>query len=157
MCINFTWKCRVRVRVVFLCLLRACLPSHATLKWIYQQHFQKQGWVHLFTLNFEFHNRYNKLLLRNSESGEIAWCSVSNTEWGFCVFFLLTKTCFFSKHPQKRVKKTKKLVGWFSLENNGFSQPWLSFKLLVIFLWSHDLEQVTSLSIWLGVRSTPTV
>jgi len=28
--------------------------------------------VHLFTLNFEFHNRYNKLLLCNSENVDIA-------------------------------------------------------------------------------------
>jgi len=46
----------------------------------------------------------------------------------------------------------KKQVGWFSFrKKTGFSQPWLSFNLFAIFLWSHDLEQVTSLSVWLGV------
>jgi len=30
--------------------------------------------VHFFTLKFECHNRYNKLLLCNSASGDIAWC-----------------------------------------------------------------------------------
>ena len=51
--------------------------------------------VHLFTLNFQYHNRY-KLLFCNSENGVVAWRNVNNTEWGF-VFFLITKTCFFSK------------------------------------------------------------
>jgi len=33
--------------------------------------FKNKDGVHLFTLNFEFRYRYNKLLLYNSENGEI--------------------------------------------------------------------------------------
>jgi len=33
---------------------------------------QNQRWVHFFTLNFECHNRYNKLLLCNYENSDIA-------------------------------------------------------------------------------------
>ena len=44
--INLTWNYRVCVRVVFLCLLCACLPGLTK---------NKDG-VHFFTLNFECHN-----------------------------------------------------------------------------------------------------
>ena len=42
--------------------------------------------VHFFTLKFECHNRYDKLLLCNSENGDIACCNKNNSQWGF-VFF----------------------------------------------------------------------
>jgi len=53
-------------------------------------------------------------------------------------------------------------VGWFTFrKKTGVSQPSLSFDLFVIYLWSHDLEQVTSLSVHIttgcDVCRTPTV
>jgi len=42
--------------------------------------------VHLFTLNFECCNGYNKLLLCYYETGDTAWYSKNNSEWGVCVF-----------------------------------------------------------------------
>jgi len=60
---------------------------------------------------------------------------------GFCIFN--DKNLFLFKTPKNRVKRQTNEVCWFSLKN-GFSQPWLSFNLFVIFLRSHDVEQVTS-------------
>ena len=69
--------------------------------------------VHLFTLNFKFYNRCNKLLLCNSENGDVAWCNVSNTEWGFCVF-LNNKNLFRFTTPKNGLKKQKAEVCWFT-------------------------------------------
>ena len=60
---------------------------------------EKKGGVHFFTLKFGRHNRYEKLLLCNSASGDIAWCNKNNSKWGF-YFWIRTKTCFFSKKIQ---------------------------------------------------------
>ena len=49
------------------------------------------------------------------------------------------------------LKKQKKQVGWVFL-----NPDYLSI-LFVIFPWSHDLEQVTPLSGWLGVRRSPRI
>jgi len=62
--------------------------------------------VSFFTLKYECHCMYNKLLLCNSENGDIASCNKNNSEWGCCVFSL--KNCFFSKNPY-----LKKLGGLF--------------------------------------------
>jgi len=57
------------------------------------------------------------------------------------VFVLL----FLKKKAKPGFKKTGGLG--FS-KNPGFSQPWLSFNtLFMIFSWSDNLEQVTSLSV----------
>jgi len=104
--------------------------------------FKNKDGVHLFILNFEFHKRYNKLLLCNSENGDIAWCIVSKAESGFCVF-LLTKTCFFSTHSNIRVKKTKNTGGLvFSWKQRVFStliifQFFCDFPLTARFGTSH--------------------
>jgi len=65
------------------------------------------------------------------------------------VFFLITKTFFFSKKNKKNglTNKTRKWVV-FLLEKTVFYQPWLSCDLFVILHWSHDLEHVTSLFHW---------
>jgi len=55
--------------------------------------------VHFFTLGFACHNRYNKLLLCDSQNGDIARCNKDNSEEGFCVF---------SKKEQKPVSFPKK-------------------------------------------------
>jgi len=68
------------------------------------------------------------------------------------LFFKKNKTLFLSKTPKKRIKKTD------LFKKNGFFVTMIIFQLFfVIFAWSHDLEQVTSLSVWLGVHRTPRV
>ena len=43
--------------------------------------------VHFFSLTFECHNKYNKLLLcSNSANDGIAWCTKNNWEWGLRFF-----------------------------------------------------------------------
>ena len=66
---------------------------------------------------------------------------------GDFVFSLKNKTYFFSKKQKTRIKK-----------NPGFFSTLIIFQsFFMIFSWSHDLEQVTSLSVWSGVRRTPRV
>jgi len=93
---------------------------------------ENEDGVHFFTLNFECHNRHNKLLLCNFKDGDIAWCNVNNTEWGFCVFFI-TKTCFLKKTTKKTDWKNKKtLVGSFCFRKK---RVFLNPDYLSIFLW----------------------
>ena len=94
---------------------------------------------------------YNKLWLRNSANDDIAWCNENNSEWGFCVFFEKTKTCFIKKTDLKKPRR----VCFFKLR--VFLKPDYRSILFEIFPWSHDLEQVTSLLVWIGVRRTPRV
>ena len=81
---------------------------HLGLNWPTTLCKNKDG-VHFFTRNFECDNRYNKLLLCNSENGDIAWCNKNNSE------------CFFpfslKKEQNLALKKTKNP---FFLEKNGF-------------------------------------
>jgi len=50
----------------------------------------------------------------------------------------------------------KKTGGLEFFEKNGFFLTLAIFEsFFVIFPWSHDLEQLTLLSVWLGVRRTP--
>ena len=153
-CINLTWNCRVCVRVVFLFLLCACLPRLNTLEWIDEQHFENKDGVHFFAFSSECHNRYHKLILCNSEIGDIAWCNVNNTEWGFCAFFN-NKNLFLFKKPKRRIKKTKNADGLVVFLKKLFFSTLVYFGLFMIFLWSHNLEQVTSLSVWLGYSIGP--
>ena len=78
--INLTWNGRVCVGVVFLYLLCAFLPNFTTLEWIDQQLYENKDGVHFFTLGFECHERYNKLLLGDSQNGDIAWFNKYNSE-----------------------------------------------------------------------------
>jgi len=72
--INLPWNCRVCAGMVFLFASRMLAkPYHLGVNWPSTLRENKDG-VHLFTLNFECHNRYNKLLLCDSENGDIAWC-----------------------------------------------------------------------------------
>ena len=88
-----------------------------------------------------------KWLLCNSENGDIAWCNENNSQWGFVFFYKKNKNLFLLKKNKKiRITKTKNRWAFFVLKT-GFSQPRLSFNLFVIFPSSHDLEQVTSLSV----------
>jgi len=58
----------------------------------------------------------------------------------------------FRHVPKKRIKKNKKAGGLV------FFSTLITFQsFFVIFPWSHDLQQVASLSVWLGVRRTPRV
>jgi len=63
---------------------------------------------------------------------------------------------FLFKKTQKKtnLKKTRGLE--FFLKN-GFNATLIFQSFFVIFPWSYDLEQLTSLSVWLGVRRTPRV
>jgi len=70
---------------------------------------------------------------------------------GVFVFFFRTKTCFLSNNPKQGLKKQRKQVGWIFLNPDYLS---ILFR---FFSWSHNLQQVTSLSVWLGVRRTPRV
>jgi len=59
----------------------------------------------------------------------------------------------FKEKLQTRIKKQE---GCF--ENKRVFSTLIIFQFFfAIFSWSHDLEQVTSLSVWLGVRRTPRV
>jgi len=60
------------VGVVFLFALRMLAKSyHFGVNWPATLCENKDG-AHFFTLKFECHNRYNKLLLCNFEDGDIA-------------------------------------------------------------------------------------
>jgi len=49
-------------------------------------------------------------------------------------------------------------TGELDLKKKGFFPILIIFQsFFVIFLWSHDLKQATSLSVWLGVRRIPRV
>ena len=81
--------------------------------------------VHFFTINFECHNRYNKLLLCNSENSDIAWWNKDNSE---CFFFRFPKEknniLFLLKKTKTGFQKTKKKqVGCFFWKKTDFSQP----------------------------------
>ena len=90
--------------------------------------------VHFFTLNFECHNRYNKLLLCNSENGDIAWCNTNNSEF-FSVFLKTrTKSCFFRKKRFFFQKKTKKRV---FLNPGAVGQ-----QTAVLFTWPGQLDRL---------------
>jgi len=90
--------------------------------------------VHFFTLNFECHNRYNKLSMCSPENGDIAWCNKNNSKWGFSVFRKRrTKTCFLIKKQKNVFFKTKNLGGLFFLKKSWF------FSTLVSTQWRASL------------------
>jgi len=107
-----------------VCCAHACqaLPLWSELT---NNTLRKQRWGTFFTLNFECHNRYNKLLLCNSENGDIAWCNKTNTEWGLSVLKKRTKTSFFLKKRKKTFFcKYPKINRWVVfLKQASFSQP----------------------------------
>ena len=95
-------------------------PYHFGVSWPTTLCENKDG-VHFFTLKVECHNRY-KLLLCNSENGDIAWCNKNNSQWEFCVFFGNRKLfLFLIKQKYPNWKKQKKLGGLFFLKNGFFS------------------------------------
>jgi len=122
-------------------------PYHFGVNWSTTVCENKDG-VHFFTLKFECHNRYNKSLLCNPENRDIAWYNENNSQWRFCVFFQYEQKPVSCKKKQKnRIKKNRWVV--FLLKRVFLNPDCLLF---VIFPWSHDLEQVTSISVCLGVR-----
>ena len=106
--------------------------------------------VHFFTLKFECHNRYNNLLLCNSENGDIAW---RNKNRFLCFFRKEQKPVSFQKYKKNRIEKSTKTGGLFWKKRFFLNTDCLSI-LFVILRWSQDLEEVTSPSVWLGVRRT---
>jgi len=150
--INVKWNGKVCVGVAFFCLLCACLPSPTTLEWIDQQYFAKtkMGYISL-------PSDLNAILI-----GITSYClilkmvilhdAIKQFRIGFLYFFWKkNENLFLFKKTKKRLKKTCELLFW----NPFFSILIIFQSFFVIFLWSHDLEQVTSLSVWLGVRRTP--
>jgi len=124
------------VWVAFLCLLCVFLPKPCPfgVNWPTTLCENKDG-IHFFTLKFECHNRYNKLLLCNSENGDIASCDKNISKWSFCVFLCKkNKKLFLFKKT-----KNEKQVGCY-FDKSGFSQPRLSFNPFCDFPWSHTLE-----------------
>ena len=100
-------------------------PYHLGVNWP-TTHCKIKDGVHFFTLNFECHNRYNKLLLCDSESGDIVWWNKNNSEWGFSVFFAKqTKSLLLFKKTKKWgfLKKTKKTGGFFFQKTWVFLNP----------------------------------
>jgi len=73
----------------------------------------------------------------------------------FMFFEKRMKTCFFKKKKQKR--DFEKTGGLEFFENTGFLSTLTIFQSFLWFPWSHDLEQLTTLSVWLGVRRTSRV
>jgi len=71
---------------------------------------------------------------------------------GFLCFSQKNTNLFLFKKPKKTDLKNKWVV--FLKKNRFFSTLIIFQSFFVIFSWSHDLEQVTSLSVWLGVRGT---
>jgi len=66
---------------VFFCFAERMLakPYHLGVSWP-TTHCKIRDGVHFFTLNFECHNTYNKLLLCNSENSDIAWWNKNHSE-----------------------------------------------------------------------------
>jgi len=111
---SLTWNCRVCVGVIFLFAVRMLAkPYHLGVNWP-TTHCGINDGIHCFTLNFECHNRYNKLLLGNSENSDIAWWNKNNSECFFSVFFeKRTKSSFFKKKKRVFLRKPQK-NGFFS-------------------------------------------
>jgi len=64
------------------------------------------------------------------------------------------KPVYFQKSQKKQ--NFKKTGGLEFFKKNGFFSSLTIFQsFFVIFLWSQDLEELTSLSVWLGVRRRP--
>ena len=59
-------------------------------------------------LNAIYCNRYNKLLLCNSENGDIAWWNENNSNRVFACFFKERKPVSFQKNKKNRMKKKQK-------------------------------------------------
>ena len=79
--------------------------------------------VHFFNLKFECHNRYNKLLLCNSENGDIAWCNKAIPNGVFV----------FPKKGQKNVSFHKNKNRWVVLLKDGFFSTLIVFQSFVWF------------------------
>ena len=98
-------------------------PYHFGVNW--STLCENKDGIHFFTLKFECHNRYNKLLLCNSENGDIACCNINNSEWGF--FFFKNKNRFLLKKQKNRI--WNKQVGRF-FQKNGFFSTLIFFQSL---------------------------
>ena len=82
----------------------------------------------------------------------------NTSQRGFCAFFFKEqKNRFFNKKQKNGLTKEKNQKGCVFKKKWIFLNPGYLSIFFVIFPWSHDLEQVTSLSVWLGVRRTSRV
>ena len=157
--INLTCNCRVCLGVVFLCLLCACLPSLTTLESIDQQHFAKTK-IRYISLPSNLNaiigiTSYYCVILKM-----VILHDVTKTIQNGVFAFFKNKNLFFLKKKQNtRICKETKKPWWVGVfkKTRDFSNLVIFQYFFVIFPWSHDLEQVTSPSVWLGVRRTPRV
>jgi len=153
--IHLTWSCRVCAGVAFLCLLCAFLPALPLRSEFTNNTLQKQRWGTFFSLRCECHNRYNKLLLCNFLKMLILHDGIKVSKNGIFVLFSKKeqKPVSFKKDP----KETDLKNGWVVSKNVFISTLIIFHTFFAIFPWSHDLEWVTSLSIWLVALRTPRV
>jgi len=107
--INLTWNCRGCFSLFAVCMLTNYqpLPLRSELT---NNTLRKQRWVPFFSLKFECHNRYNKLLKCNSENGDVAQCNKNNFKMGAFRFSLRKNKNLFLFKKQKNIKKNKN--GW---------------------------------------------
>jgi len=124
------WKC-----FFFVCCAHSCqaLPLWSELN----KTLQNKDGVHFFTLEFEWHNRYNKLLLCNSENNDIAWCNQKTIKNKVFPFSLKKEQNLVSfQITQKKRFFFWKTGGCFFL-NPGFSQPWTQPTVKWRLIWFH--------------------
>jgi len=74
-------------------------------------HCENKDGVPFFTLSFECQNRYNKLLLCNSENSDMAWWNKNKSGCLFSVLFEKRTKCFFSENQKQLFKKKRTQVG----------------------------------------------
>jgi len=152
--INLKWNGSVCVGVAFLCLLCAWLPNLTTLEWIDQQHFAKTKMAYISLtsdLNAIIGIKSYYFVILKMVILRDAMKTIQNSVFVF--FPKKSKNLFlFKKTTKKRIRKQNMWIVLF--QTRDFSTHYLSTLFFVIFTWSHDLEQVTSLSVWLGARCT---
>ena len=137
------------MRVTFLCLLRAFLPSLTTLEWIDQQHFAKTKMRYI-----SLPSNLNAIIgITNYYCVILQVVILHDAKKQFRISFL----CYFKKNKNLfYFQRNSNQEG--CLKTSRFFSALIIFQsLFVIFPWEHDQEKVTSPSVWLGVRRTPRV
>ena len=79
--------------------------------------------------------------------------AIKTIQNGVFAFFKKNKNLFLKKN-NKILTSEKNRRAVFLKKKRVFLNPDCLLMLFVIFPWLHDLEQVSSLSVWLGVRRT---
>ena len=95
-------------------------PYHFGVNWPATLCENKDG-VHFFTLKFECHNRYSKLLLCTSGNGDIAWWTTTIYNGVFVYVKKTNKNLFLFKKTKKSDENKQKTGGLFFFKNGFFS------------------------------------